>query len=180
VWKFILFPGIRASNGNVHAAKYRSNEIRDNVGHGRERVVRVHHSALLRCEHCLHAGFEGFLPGFPRNHLRYTALAAALKKGEEPEVMASNAVQMPEISADTLQALEEKVLRTIELLKMARDAKVHAEAQVTRLKEQAEEREEEIQGLRDENIRLRKEREEVRGRVEKMLHQVEALTADAS
>jgi len=94
--------------------------------------------------------------------------------------MASNAVQMPEISADTLQALEEKVLRTIELLKMARDAKVHAEAQVTRLKEQAEEREEEIQGLRDENIRLRKEREEVRGRVEKMLHQVEALTADAS
>jgi len=92
--------------------------------------------------------------------------------------MASNAVA-PEISADTLQALEEKVLRTIELLKTAREAKGHAEAQVTRLKQQVEEREEEVQGLRDENIRLRKEREEVRGRVEKMLQQVEALTAEA-
>ena len=92
--------------------------------------------------------------------------------------MASNAVTAPEITADTLQALEEKVLRTIELLKTARDAKTHAEAQLTRLNQQMEERDEEIQGLRDENIRLRKEREEVRGRVEKMLQQVEALTAE--
>jgi chromosome segregation ATPase len=92
--------------------------------------------------------------------------------------MASNAVQAPEISADNLQALEEKVLRTIELLKTAREAKNHAEAQLTRLKEQVEEREEEIQGLREENVRLRKEREEVRSRVEKLLAQVEALTAD--
>ena len=93
--------------------------------------------------------------------------------------MATNAVQAPEISADNLQALEEKVLRTIELLKTAREAKVHAEAQVTRLQEQVEQREDEIQALRDENIRLRKEREEVRSRVEKMLEQVESLTADA-
>ena len=57
--------------------------------------------------------------------------------------MASNAVA-PEISTDTLQALEEKVLRTIELLKTAREAKAHAEAQVTRLKQQVEEREEEV------------------------------------
>jgi TolA-binding protein len=93
--------------------------------------------------------------------------------------MASNAVQMPEISTDNLQALEEKVLRTIELLKSAREAKTHAEAQLSRLKEQVEEREEEIQGLRDENVKLRKEREDIRSRVEKMLHQVESLTADA-
>ena len=92
--------------------------------------------------------------------------------------MASNAATAPEISADTLQALEEKVLRTIELLKTARDAKIHAEAQVTRLKEQAEQRDEEIEVLRDENIRLRKEREEVRSRVERMLEQVETLTSE--
>ena len=92
--------------------------------------------------------------------------------------MASNAATAPEISADTLQALEEKVLRTIELLKTAREAKIHAEAQVTRLKEQAEQRDEEIQVLRDENIRLRKEREEVRSRVERMLEQVETLTSE--
>jgi chromosome segregation ATPase len=93
--------------------------------------------------------------------------------------MASNAAPAPEISADTLQALEEKVLRTIELLKSAREAKAHAEAQLTRLREQADQRDEEVQVLRDENIRLRKEREEVRSRVEKMLQQVEALTSDA-
>ena len=93
--------------------------------------------------------------------------------------MASNAVQAPELSADTLQSLEEKVLRTIELLKTAREAKVHAEAQLTRLKEQVEGREEEIQSLREENIKLRKDREEVRSRVEKILGQVEALTSDA-
>jgi len=93
--------------------------------------------------------------------------------------MASNAVSAPEISADNLQTLEEKVLRTIELLKSAREAKVHAEAQLTRLTQQVEEREEEVQVLRDENVRLRKEREEVRSRVEKMLQQVETLTQDA-
>jgi len=93
--------------------------------------------------------------------------------------MASNAVSAPEISADNLQTLEEKVLRTIELLKSAREAKAHAEAQLTRLTQQVEEREEEVQVLRDENVRLRKEREEVRSRVEKMLQQVETLTQDA-
>jgi chromosome segregation ATPase len=90
--------------------------------------------------------------------------------------MASNAVQAPDLTTDNLQSLEEKVLRTIELLKTAREAKAHAEAQLTRLKEQVEEREDEIQSLREENIRLRKEREDVRGRVEKILSQVESLT----
>jgi chromosome segregation ATPase len=94
--------------------------------------------------------------------------------------MASNAVQAPELSPDTLQSLEEKVLRTIELLKSAREANAHAEAQLERVKGQAEEREEEIVALREENVKLRKEREEVRSRVEKMLQQVEALTTDAA
>jgi chromosome segregation ATPase len=94
--------------------------------------------------------------------------------------MASNAVQAPELSPDNLQSLEEKVLRTIELLKSAREAKAHAEAQLERVKGQVEEREEEIVALREENVKLRKEREEVRSRVEKMLQQVEALTTDAA
>jgi chromosome segregation ATPase len=93
--------------------------------------------------------------------------------------MAANPVQAPEITADNLQSLEEKVLRTIELLKSAREAKAHAEAQLVRLQEQVDEREEQIQALRDENVGLRKEREEVRTRVEKMLRQVEALTTEA-
>lgn len=86
----------------------------------------------------------------------------------------------PDVSEDDFHSLEEKVYRTIELLKSAREAKAAAERDVTRLREQLELREEEIESLRRDTINLRKEREEVRGRVEKMLRQIDELTADES
>jgi chromosome segregation ATPase len=86
----------------------------------------------------------------------------------------------PEVSSDDFHSLEEKVYRTIELLKAARDAKAAAERDASRLREQLELREEEIESLRGEMIGLRKEREEVRGRVEKMLRQIDELTAEES
>jgi predicted nucleic acid-binding Zn-ribbon protein len=85
-----------------------------------------------------------------------------------------------EVSSDDFHSLEEKVYRTIELLKAARDAKAAAERDASRLREQLELREEEIESLRGEMIGLRKEREEVRGRVEKMLRQIDELTAEES
>lgn len=85
----------------------------------------------------------------------------------------------PQTAADATEnefpALEEKIYRTIELLKAAREAKTAAERDVARLREQLEVREEELEGLRGEMVALRKEREEVRGRVEKMLRQMDAL-----
>ena len=86
----------------------------------------------------------------------------------------------PEVSSDEFHSLEEKVYRTIELLKAARVAKAAAERDTSRLREQLELREEEIESLRGETIGLRKEREEVRGRVEKMLRQIDELTAEES
>ncbi|MBZ5509934.1 MAG: hypothetical protein LAN70_02080 [Acidobacteriia bacterium] len=86
----------------------------------------------------------------------------------------------PEVSSDDFHSLEEKVYRTIELLKAARDAKAAAERDASRLREQLELREEEIESLRSEMIGLRKEREEVRSRVEKMLRQIDELTAEES
>ncbi len=83
-----------------------------------------------------------------------------------------------EIPSDDFHALEEKVYRTIELYKNAREAKVAAERDVQRVREQLELREEEIDGLRSEMISLKREREEVRSRVEKMLKQLEAMTAE--
>lgn len=77
--------------------------------------------------------------------------------------------------ADDFQVLEEKVYRTIELYKAAQDARSAAERDLTRLREQLEEREEEAEGLRRELVQLRREREEVRTRVEKMLRQIETL-----
>jgi uncharacterized coiled-coil DUF342 family protein len=83
-----------------------------------------------------------------------------------------------QVPADDFQALEQKVYRTIELYKAARDARAVAERDVHRLREQLEEREEELETLRREMVQLRREREEVRTRVEKMLHQIENMTEE--
>jgi hypothetical protein len=83
-----------------------------------------------------------------------------------------------QVPADDFQVLEEKVYRTIEMYKTAREAKVTAERDVKRLREQLEEREEEVETLRREMVQLRREREEIRGRVEKMLHQVESIAEE--
>ncbi len=93
--------------------------------------------------------------------------------------MALNAVGTAEVSANDFQSLEEKVYRTIELLKAAREAKVAVERDSSRLREQLEAREEEVETLRNENVSLRREREEVRGRVEKMLRQIDAITGES-
>ncbi|HEY1732723.1 MAG TPA: hypothetical protein VGG15_13285 [Terriglobales bacterium] len=91
--------------------------------------------------------------------------------------MSANAVEIASSTAD-FKSLEEKILRTIELLKSAREAKAVAERDATRLREQLNEREEEIEATRHELVSLRREREEVRARVEKMLGQIESLTEE--
>ena len=83
-----------------------------------------------------------------------------------------------EVPADDFQALEEKVYRTIEMYKAAREGKASAERDVQRLRTQLEEREEEVESLRRETVQLRKDREEVRARVEKMLRQIDAAGAE--
>jgi predicted nucleic acid-binding Zn-ribbon protein len=115
---------------------------------------------------------------FIRRNLRYTALKFQILPG-----MSSMSVKMAEeaaaqVPADDFQALEQKVYRTIELYKIAQEARATAERDVKRLREQLEEREEELETLHREMVQLRREREDVRGRVEKMLRQVETLTQE--
>ena len=83
-------------------------------------------------------------------------------------------------SSDEFHALAEKVYKTIELLKSAREARAIAERDVIRLREQLEEREEEVETMREQMVGLRREREDVRSRVEKMLKQLDAMGAEAS
>ncbi|MGH9512109.1 MAG: hypothetical protein ACRD2U_08220 [Terriglobales bacterium] len=90
----------------------------------------------------------------------------SVKVGEEVSTQAP---------ADDFQALEDKVYRTIEMFKTAREGRANAERDLKRLRQQLEEREEELEALRREAIQLRREREEIRSRVEKMLHQVESI-----
>jgi chromosome segregation ATPase len=85
-----------------------------------------------------------------------------------------------QVPADDFQALEDKVYRTIDLYKSAREARAIAERDVQRLREQLEQREEEVESLRREMVSLRKERELVRSRVEKMLAQIERIEEPAA
>jgi predicted nucleic acid-binding Zn-ribbon protein len=80
-----------------------------------------------------------------------------------------------QVSSDDFQVLEQKVYRTIELYKAAREARSVAERDAHRLREQLEEREEEVETLRRQMVQLRREREEIRARVEKMLQHIEAV-----
>lgn len=83
------------------------------------------------------------------------------------------------VASEDFPALEEKIYKAIELLKSAREAKAMAERDANRLRDQLEQREEEIELLRSEVVSLRKEREEVRSRVEKMVKQIDQLVAEA-
>jgi chromosome segregation ATPase len=95
--------------------------------------------------------------------------------------MSANAVEhvAEQVPADDFQALEQKIYRTIEMYKSARQAQSTAERDAQRLRQQLDERDEELVTLRRETVQLKKEREDIRGRVEKMLQQIESL-AEAS
>jgi hypothetical protein len=80
-----------------------------------------------------------------------------------------------QVSVDDFQVLEEKVYRTIALYKTARGAQVSAEREAQRLRQQLEDRDQQLITLRREAVQLKKEREEIRGRVEKMLEQIDSI-----
>jgi predicted nucleic acid-binding Zn-ribbon protein len=77
-----------------------------------------------------------------------------------------------QIPADDFSSLEDKIYRTIEMYKTAREGQTSAERDAQRLRGQLEERDEELERQRRELVQLRREREEIRGRVEKMLQQI--------
>ena len=91
------------------------------------------------------------------------------------KVVAEVAEQVP---GDDFQELEDKVYRTIEMYKAARQAQSAAERDSQRLRQQLEEHDEQIETLRCEAVQLRKEREVIRGRVEKMLDQIESISEE--
>jgi translation initiation factor 2B subunit (eIF-2B alpha/beta/delta family) len=94
--------------------------------------------------------------------------------------MAVNAVEQvtEQVPADDFEALEHKIYRTIELYKTARQGQAAAERDAQRVRQQLEERDEQLVTLRREAVQLKKEREEIRGRVEKMLAQIESIAEE--
>ena len=87
----------------------------------------------------------------------------------------SPSTESPSISADEFQALEQKVLRAVEIVKREREARAAAEAEVASLREQLAAQQSAASANESELSTLTKEREAVRLRVEKMLHQMDEL-----
>lgn len=79
------------------------------------------------------------------------------------------------ISVDEFQALEQKVLRAVEIVKREREARAAAEAQVASLNEQLETQLSSQIAVEAQLNTLSKERDAVRQRVEKMLQQMDEL-----
>jgi chromosome segregation ATPase len=103
--------------------------------------------------------------------------------------MAAVAMDLTEQGAETLavadfQALEERVLRAVELLKAEREAHAAATAKVedlerhnTELERQLAGRAEQSTRLESEIAQLQQERDHVRGRVERLLKHLDEFTA---
>jgi FtsZ-binding cell division protein ZapB len=73
------------------------------------------------------------------------------------------------------QSLEEKIYRTIELLKAARVQKAAAELELATAREMLEAQAAETEAVRKQLQTLQQERAEVRARVEKLLGDVDAI-----
>jgi hypothetical protein len=83
------------------------------------------------------------------------------------------------ISADEFQALEQKVLRAVEIVKRERETRAAAEAEIgalrAQLAAQLTSHGEEIGALQAQLATLNQERDAVRQRVEKVLNQIDEL-----
>ena len=78
--------------------------------------------------------------------------------------------------SDQFERLEQKLLKAIELFKRMQTEKRALEHEVDKLKADTKEHTQAISAMERELIALRREREDVRARVEKLLERVEALT----
>lgn len=83
-------------------------------------------------------------------------------------------------SADSFQKFEEKIARAIEVVKRVQSEKKALELELERVKSAAKERAREWDAQERELVALRREREEVRSRVEKLLDQIDSLTAESA
>ncbi len=81
----------------------------------------------------------------------------------------------PAISADEFQALEQRVLRAVEIVRREREARAAAEAEVASLREQLESLKHASNDAQTQITTLNQERTSVRLRVEKMLQQMDEL-----
>lgn len=81
------------------------------------------------------------------------------------------------LTSDTFSALEERVVRTIELLRAEREQRSSVEKQLLHAKEELELHGMELADLRRQLGELNKEKDAVRQRVERLLENLDAIAA---
>lgn len=81
------------------------------------------------------------------------------------------------VTADDFNALEQRVLRTVELLKKEREARATAEQNATTLQQLLDEQSAQLNQSQEQVKAFEQERETVRQRVERLLHQLDEISA---
>ncbi len=89
--------------------------------------------------------------------------------------IAENPPNMPMGHDDYFQALEERVVRAVELLKTERAFRLEAEQQNAELSRRAEEQTAHISRIEEELSGLKNEREAVRQRIERLLKHLDEV-----
>jgi hypothetical protein len=81
------------------------------------------------------------------------------------------------MTADDFNALEQRVLRTVELLKKEREARALAEQNAATLQQLLDEQSAQLTKVQDQVKAFEQEREAVRQRVERLLNQLDEISA---
>ena len=93
--------------------------------------------------------------------------------------MATLSVQEEELATtvDDFGALEERVVRAVEVVKTERAARAQAEETIEKLRHEAEEQGAALTLAREQLRTLEREREQVKQRVERMLKQIDEIAS---
>jgi chromosome segregation ATPase len=83
----------------------------------------------------------------------------------------------PTVTVDDFTALEQRVLRTVEVVKTERAARAEADARAERLRGEVEAHAAQLEQTQEQLRTLEREREHVRQRVERLLKQLDEISA---
>jgi methyl-accepting chemotaxis protein len=81
------------------------------------------------------------------------------------------------VQADDFGALEQRIVRAVELVKSERAARAEAEQSATRFQKLSEEKSAALEQAQEQVRMLEREREQVRQRVERLLKQLDEITS---
>jgi division protein CdvB (Snf7/Vps24/ESCRT-III family) len=85
-------------------------------------------------------------------------------------------LNLEEVVTDDFSALEQRVVRAVEMVKKERAARVQADETLARLQDQMETQTATLEQTQEQVKTLEKERENVRQRVEKLLKQLDEIS----